>query len=111
LVLLDDISEGSMQRSDVSPEYWSQLRQHPSRRVAGFARRLADADAQVYSNRQQIVEAFLPLAQEKSNAQKGQEVFESSCAICHKIDGKGGAVGPELTASVRETVLTSCSRS
>jgi len=97
LVLLDAISEGSMQRSDVSPEYWSQLRQHPSRRVAGFARRLADADTQVSSDRQQIVEAFLPLAQEKGNAQRGQEVFESSCAICHKIDGKGGAVGPELT--------------
>lgn len=97
LVLLDAISDGSMQRSDVSPEYWSQLRAHPSRRVAGFARRLADADATISSDRQQIVKDFLPLAQEKGDAKRGQEVFETSCAICHKIDGKGGAVGPELT--------------
>lgn len=30
---------------------------------------------------------------------KGEKVFnDSKCSICHKVDGKGGKMGPDLTA-------------
>lgn len=28
---------------------------------------------------------------------KGEQIFNQKCAICHKVKGKGGAIGPELT--------------
>ena len=32
----------------------------------------------------------------KSHPEKGAEVFERNCASCHALDGKGGAIGPQL---------------
>jgi cytochrome c2 len=28
---------------------------------------------------------------------KGQQLFNQKCAMCHLVNGKGGAIGPELT--------------
>ena len=33
---------------------------------------------------------------DRSNAQKGLEVFTTNCVVCHRADG-GGGVGPNLT--------------
>jgi len=30
-------------------------------------------------------------------AGKGEQIFNQRCAMCHKVKGKGGAIGPELT--------------
>lgn len=27
----------------------------------------------------------------------GEKVFNQKCAMCHKVKGKGGAIGPDLT--------------
>ena len=97
LSLLNSISEGSLDRTDIPTEYWSQLRQNPSRRVAGMARRLAEADASISEDRAEIVEKLLPLARQKGDVKRGKEVFAAYCSICHIVDGTGGKVGPELT--------------
>jgi len=28
---------------------------------------------------------------------KGEQIFNQKCAMCHVVKGKGGAIGPELT--------------
>ena len=35
--------------------------------------------------------------QSATRADLGQKVFETHCAPCHQIEGKGGLVGPQLT--------------
>jgi len=37
----------------------------------------------------------------KADVKKGHAVFERTCAVCHKMYGKGGIIGPELTGSNR----------
>ena len=32
----------------------------------------------------------------KASAKRGAEVFTKNCAVCHAVDGKGGAIGPQL---------------
>ena len=32
----------------------------------------------------------------KASATRGAEVFTKNCAVCHAVDGKGGAIGPQL---------------
>jgi putative membrane-bound dehydrogenase-like protein len=46
------------------------------------------------------VEDFVKYAKKThGNAERGQKVFNgpASCVTCHRVDGKGGEVGPELT--------------
>lgn len=38
---------------------------------------------------------------QKADIQKGQQVYEQTCGSCHKMYGKGGEIGPELTGSNR----------
>jgi uncharacterized protein len=97
LAMLDAVQENTITRTDIPPEYWSQLRQNPNRRVSGRASRLADANVAISADRADIVNKLLPLAKEKGDAARGKEVYAASCAICHKFNGEGGNVGPELT--------------
>jgi cytochrome c2 len=30
-------------------------------------------------------------------ANKGEEIFQAKCAMCHAVKGKGGTMGPDLT--------------
>jgi cytochrome c len=39
-------------------------------------------------------------------AAAGEKVFAAQCALCHAIDGKGGAVGPDLGGVVGRKVAT-----
>lgn len=97
LSLLDAVQDEKVARTDIPPEYWTQLRQHPNRRVAGRAYRLAEESATVSADRAEVVSKMLPLAKQKGDAERGKEVYEINCSICHKFNGQGGAVGPELT--------------
>lgn len=97
LVLLDAVEDSSISRTDIAPEHWTQLSQHPNHRVAGFATRLSAANAAISSDRAEVVEKLLPLAKERGDAKRGEEIFEINCGLCHKHNGKGGVVGPDLT--------------
>jgi putative heme-binding domain-containing protein len=38
---------------------------------------------------------------EEANTLKGETVFQKACGSCHKMYGKGGNIGPDLTGSNR----------
>ncbi|BCS52977.1 cytochrome c [Geobacter sp. SVR] len=39
--------------------------------------------------------ALLTVAAQAEN--KGEQIFAQKCAMCHKANGKGGAIGPDLS--------------
>jgi putative heme-binding domain-containing protein len=97
LAMLDSVQDKSITRTDIPLEYWSQLRQNPDRRVAGRANRMANASTSVSADRADVVNKLLPLAKEKGDAAHGKTVYVANCAVCHKFNGEGGMVGPDLT--------------
>lgn len=50
------------------------------------------------STRQQIVEAFQPALTLPGNAEKGKKAFTERCAYCHRLDGAGFLLGPDLVS-------------
>src|SRR5262249_11057210 len=40
----------------------------------------------------------------KADVTKGRAVFAKNCASCHKLNGEGAAIGPELTGSQRNNL-------
>lgn len=98
LVLLDTIESKELQRSDLAKDQWTQLRNSPDNRVSTRAKALSDASATATASQMdETVKRLLPVAQRKGDVVKGQQLFETTCAICHVFNGKGARVGPDLT--------------
>ena len=47
-------------------------------------------------NRQKLIDTYLPAAIAGGDKIRGKEIFAKRCANCHRLDGAGYAVGPEL---------------
>lgn len=97
MVLLDAVQKKTIGQREIAPEHWSQLKQLPDRAVSWRANQLSLAAASVSGDRKEIVDQLLPLAKQKGDAARGKEVYELNCAVCHKFNGQGGMVGPDLT--------------
>jgi putative membrane-bound dehydrogenase-like protein len=52
----------------------------------------------INADRQKVVEQYLPVGDLSGAAERGQVVFRKQCAPCHRMEGYGHAVGPDLTA-------------
>jgi putative membrane-bound dehydrogenase-like protein len=109
MALLDAIDKQQVNKGDLGPDHWSQLKQNPNRAVARRAERIAEVNAGISADREAIVKQLLPLAKERGDATRGKEVFTAQCANCHTINGQGGKIGPDLTgvgARDRAEILT-----
>ncbi|HKQ39436.1 MAG TPA: PVC-type heme-binding CxxCH protein [Verrucomicrobiae bacterium] len=95
--LLDAIEKGTLNRTDLAAEHWSQLKQSQNRMIAGRAQRLSAPLTGISADREEIVKKLLPLAKEKGDLARGKEVFAANCVVCHTLNGAGGKVGPDLT--------------
>ncbi len=50
------------------------------------------------TDRQELVEKYRNVIDMKGDPQRGQEVFQRRCAVCHRLTGPGINVGPDLRA-------------
>ncbi|HTH47552.1 MAG TPA: c-type cytochrome, partial [Candidatus Limnocylindria bacterium] len=51
----------------------------------------------ISADRAEVVKKLLPAAQLAGDIAKGREAFTKNCAVCHKFNGAGANIGPELT--------------
>jgi putative membrane-bound dehydrogenase-like protein len=59
-------------------------------------------------DRRKVVDAYRPALTLKGDATHGKQVFGKTCAACHRLDGTGNEVGPDLAAladKAAETLL------
>jgi uncharacterized protein len=106
--LLDGISEGALQVSDLGLEQQRLLAAHPSRDIRRQARDvLASGGGLPDPDREKVLQALLPLTKQEGDARVGLAMFVKHCAKCHShanVDPSAlepgtvmGDIGPNLT--------------
>jgi putative membrane-bound dehydrogenase-like protein len=97
-LMLDAIEQGQVQFSDLQLDQRQAILNHPDRSIARRARELMTArGAMVASNRQALVDAWMPVTEMKGNIENGIAMYKKHCAQCHKHGELGVAIGPNLT--------------
>ncbi|WP_395747953.1 neutral/alkaline non-lysosomal ceramidase N-terminal domain-containing protein [Prosthecobacter sp.] len=77
----------------------ARLIKHPKKQIAQQAAAVfADASS---STRAAVVEKFKPALQLKGDAAKGKAIFAQACITCHKLEGVGLELGPDLRSVVQ----------
>ena len=78
------------------------VRRSQIERIAKNWPELQDLAKQVLSSmapkvsRRSIVERYEPSLDQSGNIERGRKIFEKQCAVCHQLEGKGFALGPNL---------------
>ena len=72
----------------------ARLMKHPKKNIASLAEKVfADSTS---ATRAAVVEKFKPALKLPGDAARGKTVFASVCISCHKLDGVGLELGPDL---------------
>jgi len=72
----------------------ARLMKHPKKNIANLAEKVfADSTS---ATRAAVVEKFKPVLKLPGDAARGKTVFASVCISCHKLDGVGLELGPDL---------------
>jgi putative membrane-bound dehydrogenase-like protein len=98
LALLGAVEKKEVAAATLSPAQVQQLKNHPNAAV----RKKAEAvfKEAIDTDRAKVVTAYKPALELKGDPKPGKAVFQKHCAACHKLDGVGHEVGPNLLATV-----------
>lgn len=99
LALLDQVKAGAIPVQAFDAQRQAQLINHPSPRIKAFAAAVFKTAAT--SKRGDVLARFRPALGLKGSASNGRAVFAQACASCHKLDGVGLELGPDLRSVVQ----------
>jgi putative membrane-bound dehydrogenase-like protein len=106
--LLDAIERGEIPARDVSVTIARQIQAlgHPelSARLASAWGTLRPTSGNTRALLARYQALLNPDALARADAASGRQVFQKTCAQCHKLFGEGGDLGPELTGADRKNV-------
>ena len=92
---LEAMSDGKMQPSALSIDQRVQLLKHSDAQLRELASKLFGGA--VSSNRLAVAKEYQQSLSLKASAAEGAKVFEKTCSKCHRLNGKGHEVGPDLS--------------
>lgn len=96
--LLEAIAAGQVQFNDLQLDQRQALLNHPTNSIASRAQALMESKgATVTTNRQGLVDEWMPVAKQQGDAVNGLAMFKKHCAACHLHGDIGKEIGPNLT--------------
>jgi putative heme-binding domain-containing protein len=98
-VLLEQIRENKIRTADLEPGRLQLLASHADPSVRQLAADVLKGQSQA-SDRDEVVRQFQASLHMPGDRQRGKDVFQKSCAGCHRVEGVGYEIGPNL-ATVR----------
>jgi putative heme-binding domain-containing protein len=101
---LDAVEKGTVRATDLDPARVKLLQQSRDAAIRTRAAKLFTGVAS--SKRAEVLAKYQKALELKGDAAKGKQHFKETCAACHRLEGVGEAVGPEL-ASIKQRGLES----
>ena len=96
--LLSLIENGKLLLSELTLEQKQAISSHPNAEIRTRATTLLErGGALPNADRQKVLAEMLPVAMLTGDATVGKTVFKDQCANCHKHNGEGAEIGPDLT--------------
>ncbi|MGD9646631.1 MAG: PVC-type heme-binding CxxCH protein [Pirellulales bacterium] len=94
LALLDAVDAGTLKPADLDPARVKLLANHAEASIRDRAAKLLAAEPS--AERAEIVAAYRAALELSGDVQRGQAVFQKTCAACHKLAGVGHEIAPNL---------------
>lgn len=94
LRVLEAIEAGSFSASELEPARLRLLAEHNDERVRTRAKQLLERLGT--GRRQEVVAAYQSALTLPADPARGKEVFKQRCAACHRVQGVGYEIGPNL---------------
>lgn len=108
-VFLGGVEQGKVRLDELALDQRQALVVHPNAAIASRAKTLLSKGGGLPDpDRQKVIEELTAVAMKPGIVAKGKEVFTQQCAKCHRYNGEGGKVGPDLSgmaAHPREELL------
>jgi putative heme-binding domain-containing protein len=104
-VLLEAIQNGTVQPWTLGPARTRQLLQHEDPAIKKQAQAIL---SEPESDRKPVYEKYLPAITRPGRPERGRQIFARACSECHKVDGVGHELGPDLRSvskRYKETLL------
>jgi putative membrane-bound dehydrogenase-like protein len=106
--LLSEVANGKIPRSDVTPFHARQIRAFNDEKLTAQLNSVWGELRESLSDKKATIAKFkamlTPEVLAKADKTAGKQVFMQTCAICHRLYGQGGEVGPDLTGSGRDNL-------
>ena len=92
--LLSYIEAGEIAASTLSAEQVRRLTEHKDKTIAGRAQKVLNAPTD--ADRKAVLDRYMEALTLTGDTKNGRDVFRANCAICHRLEEVGHAVGPDL---------------
>ncbi|WP_422930625.1 PVC-type heme-binding CxxCH protein [Singulisphaera sp. PoT] len=106
--LIDGLAKGTLTRQDMNASIARQIHAFNDKALSASLEKLWGAVRPTSQEKATLIAKYknllTPDQLKGSDGSRGREVFNRSCAQCHKLFDAGGNVGPELTGSDRGNV-------
>ena len=99
LWILSEIEAERLPRNAIDPKTSQRLRQDRNSMVAELAQKLLAPDA----DRQQVISNYQRELIGRGDPINGRKLFTTHCSACHRIDGVGTNVGPDISDTRTKT--------
>jgi putative membrane-bound dehydrogenase-like protein len=96
--LLAAIEQKKVSAAEIDPARVAQLKAHPTAAVRTAAARVLAGV--VPPDRRKLIESYTPALDRDGDPAKGKVAFKTNCTTCHRLDGEGFEVGPNLLSAV-----------
>lgn len=96
IALFDAVDAGRVPTSDLTPTRLQLLAKSKNEAIRKRAEKFLTTVKP--GRRQDVVEAYRDVLQLSGDVERGKAAFRKTCSVCHKADGFGTEIGPNLTA-------------